>query len=67
MTKHQQPSTNDQAPMTNQKAMTNVQWRIAGWALLFRLRFRFIGHWCLVIDHFRNCVQPGRTICGVSF
>jgi hypothetical protein len=41
--------TNDQAPMINQTAMTNVQWRAAGWALLFR--FRFIGHWCLVIGH----------------
>jgi hypothetical protein len=37
-------STNDQAPMTNQTAMTNVPWRVAGWALLFRLRFRFIPH-----------------------
>jgi hypothetical protein len=43
--------TNDQAPMTNQTANSNDQCPATcrNWALLFR--FRFIGHWCLVIGH----------------
>jgi len=42
--------TKTQAPMTNQTANSNDQWRAGDWALPFRLRF--IGHWCLGIGHF---------------
>jgi hypothetical protein len=52
--------TNAQAPMTNQTANYNDQWRAGLWALPFR--FRFIGHWCFVIGH----SAQGSTLPGLA-